>query len=117
MRFLSIIFFLLMLIGCGEEVVVKPSAELRLEYPEASYNKTDTDCPFDFVKNELAMLDDQVWQEEQERALEAASRRSAMNAHDEVTGTRRRKRTLLSRILPFGLLRGTFRNGGRSDYL
>lgn len=67
--------------------------------------------------DELAMLDDQVWHEEQQRALEAASRRSAQNAHDEVTGTRRRKRTLLSRLLPFGLLRGTFRSGGRSDYL
>ena len=67
--------------------------------------------------DELAMLDDQFWQEEQERAREAASQRSAQNAHDEITGTRRKKRSLLSRILPFGLLRGTFRSNGRSDYL
>ena len=67
--------------------------------------------------DELAMLDDQFWQEEQERAREAASQRSAQSAHDEIHGTRRKKRSLLSRILPFGLLRGTFRSGGRSDYL
>jgi len=69
--------------------------------------------------DELALLDDQVWQEEQERALAAASqRKSQQGAHnDEVSGTRKKKRSLLSRILPFGVLRGTFRSGGRSDYL
>ncbi len=67
--------------------------------------------------DELAALDDLVFAEEQERAAEEAARRSAMGPnHDEINGPRRR-RSFLSRLLPFGLLRGTFRNNGRSDYL
>ena len=67
--------------------------------------------------DELAALDDLVFAEEQEAAAEAAARRSAMSVnHDEIEGKKRR-RSLLSRLLPFGLLRGTFRNNGRSDYL
>ncbi len=66
--------------------------------------------------DELAMLDDAVFEEEQERARESAAQRSAMNVnHDEIHAPRRRK-SLLSRLLPFGLLRGTLRGNGRSDY-
>ncbi len=67
--------------------------------------------------DELAMLDDMAFHEEQSRNAEDAARRSATNAnHDEVNGPKRR-RSLLSRLLPFGLLRGTFRGNGPSDYL
>jgi len=66
--------------------------------------------------DELALLDDQVFYEEQSRNLEEAARRSAMGvAPDEVV--RKKKRSILSRLLPFGLLRGTFRGNGPSDYL
>ena len=67
--------------------------------------------------DELAMLDDQTFYEEQSRANELSAQRSAAQVHDELTGSRQKKRSLLSRVLPFGLLRGTFRSGGRSDYL
>ena len=68
--------------------------------------------------DELAMLDDQTFMDEQARASELSAQRSASQAHNELTGTRRKKRSILSRVLPFGLLRGTFRGGrGRSDYL
>ncbi len=67
--------------------------------------------------DELAMLDDSAFYEEQSRNADNAARRSAMNNnHDEVNGPKRR-RSLLSRLLPFGLLRGTFRGNGPSDYL
>jgi serine/threonine protein kinase len=65
--------------------------------------------------DELAMLDDASFAEEQSRNQDLASRRSAMQAHNAV-GKPRRK-SFLSRILPFGLLRGTFRGNGPSDYL
>ena len=67
--------------------------------------------------DELAMLDDRTFEEEQKEARELSSNLSAQKAHDEINGTRKKKRSLLSRVLPFGLLRGTFRSGGRSDYL
>ena len=67
--------------------------------------------------DELAMLDDRTFYEEQSRAQELSAQRRAAEVHGAQKGTPRKKRTLLSRVLPFGLLRGTFRNGGRSDYL
>lgn len=67
--------------------------------------------------DELAMLDDDTFFEEQQIASQRAAELSAASAHDEVNGTRRKKRSILSRVLPFGLLRGTFRGGSRSDYL
>lgn len=67
--------------------------------------------------DELAMLDDRAFHEEQSRNAEDAARRSALNGnHDEANGPKRR-RSILSRLLPFGLLRGTFRGNGPSDYL
>ncbi|MCV6592570.1 MAG: protein kinase [Silicimonas sp.] len=71
--------------------------------------------------DELAMLDDETFQEEQAQASRASAERSAQRAHGappNSTGSPQpKKRSLLSRVLPFGLLRGTFRSGGRSDYL
>lgn len=70
--------------------------------------------------DELAMLDDETFQEEQAQASRASAQRSAQLAHgaqNDASHPARKKRSLLSRVLPFGLLRGTFRSGGRSDYL
>jgi len=67
--------------------------------------------------DELAMLDDDAFQKVQSRAGELSAQKSAAGAQGDVNGTGRKKRSILSRVLPFGLLRGTFRSGGRSDYL
>ena len=68
--------------------------------------------------DELAMLDDFEFHEEQKRAREYSATKSANQAHDQIGGTKqKKKRTLLSRVLPFGILRGTFRGNRRSDYL
>jgi serine/threonine protein kinase len=67
--------------------------------------------------DELALLDDRTFQEEQERASRDSAEKSANMAHGEAGGPRTKKRSILSRMMPFGLLRGTFRSGGRSDYL
>jgi gliding motility-associated lipoprotein GldD len=42
------------LIGCKDEPVPKPSAMLRLEYPEQDYSTMESDCPFVFDYNLLA---------------------------------------------------------------
>ena len=67
--------------------------------------------------DELALLDDRTFQEEQERASRISAEKSATMAQGEAGGPRSKKRSILSRMMPFGLLRGTFRSGGRSDYL
>ncbi|MEM7718212.1 MAG: protein kinase [Pseudomonadota bacterium] len=68
--------------------------------------------------DELAMLDDFEFQEEQKRNRALSESGSGSQAHDQMHGTdRKKKRTLLSRVLPFGILRGTFRGNRRSDYL
>ena len=50
------ILFILSSLGlsCANETLPKPSAYLRLEYPEADYKIFDTGFPFTFEKNELA---------------------------------------------------------------
>ena len=68
--------------------------------------------------DELAMLDDFDFQEEQKLAREMSAQNSANKAHDHINGGKgKKKRTLLSRVLPFGVFRGTFRGNRRSDYL
>ena len=55
MRFL-VLFLLITLNSCNDEVVVKPNAMLRLEYDKPSYEPIDTDCPYNFLKNKDAIL-------------------------------------------------------------
>lgn len=50
-----------MLIGfvfasCGDEVVIKPKAQLRLDYPVPVYQEIDIACSYSFQKNEVALL-------------------------------------------------------------
>ncbi len=56
MRILLYILVATFLLSCGEEVVVKPAAKLRLEYAVPEYEITAEDCPFEFAKNENARL-------------------------------------------------------------
>ena len=57
MRFLAILFLSLLVVACNEEVVVKPEAKLRLEYPQGTYKKVDFNCPYSFKMNTNAQLD------------------------------------------------------------
>lgn len=56
MRFLVLFILILTIISCGDEVTVKPSAKLRLEYPQGTFNRIDLDCPYSFLKNDNAVL-------------------------------------------------------------
>ena len=44
----------LFLIGCGDDPLPRPKGYLRLEYPKASYKKTNIPLPFSFEKNTLS---------------------------------------------------------------
>lgn len=54
-KFNFLMFFMLLLTSCGDEVQPKPKAYLSLEYPEAEYEQLDRDCPFTFEKNTHAV--------------------------------------------------------------
>ncbi|UII74498.1 gliding motility lipoprotein GldD [Flagellimonas sp. HMM57] len=44
------------IIGCKDEVLPKPNAMLRLEYPEAKYKEIQNDCTYAFEVNDLSEL-------------------------------------------------------------
>ncbi|MET7028487.1 gliding motility lipoprotein GldD [Sediminicola luteus] len=48
--------FLISLMGCKEEVLPKPKAMLRLEYPEMATKKLDADCAYEFEYNAQANM-------------------------------------------------------------
>lgn len=48
--------FLLIAYSCQERVVVKPAAELRLEYPAAAYVQAEFNCDYSFSMNRIAQL-------------------------------------------------------------
>ncbi|RDY59559.1 gliding motility lipoprotein GldD [Flagellimonas nanhaiensis] len=50
----SLVFILLM--GCKDDVLPKPKAMLRLEYPSAEYAKSDVDCEYGFDQNILSTV-------------------------------------------------------------
>ena len=39
--------------SCKDDVLPKPKAMLRLDYPEASYQNLNLDCSFSFDKNDI----------------------------------------------------------------
>ena len=54
MKRILIPLFSFFLIGCGDDPLPKPSAYLRLEYPEARYKNAKIPLPFEFDKNEIS---------------------------------------------------------------
>ncbi len=55
------IFYVFLLIivcsSCKDDVIVKPSAKLRLDYPQATYKKAESNCGFTFLINDFATLE------------------------------------------------------------
>ena len=52
------IFFLccLLFLACGDDVVVKPNAKLRLDYPAPEYIASKTNCSYNFEFNDRATI-------------------------------------------------------------
>ena len=50
--------WILLFVGCQEEVIPKPKAMLRLEYPPSEYEMMETDH-FKFLKNQISELKEQ----------------------------------------------------------
>ncbi len=51
MQKLVIVLLSFTILSCGDDPIPKPKAFLRLEYPEATYAKVESDMPFTFEKN------------------------------------------------------------------
>ncbi len=54
--FILIFVLFLTLNSCGNDVLVKPEAKLRLEYPLANYVNTNIPCNYEFKINTLTQL-------------------------------------------------------------
>lgn len=54
--FLVITLPLLLIFGCKDDVIPKPSGYLRLDYPEAKYVNFENECPFAFEMNSEAII-------------------------------------------------------------
>lgn len=48
MRILIVFICVFGILGCKESYVIKPSGEVRLEYPQHQYKTLNTDCPYSF---------------------------------------------------------------------
>lgn len=55
-KFIAILLIVSLFLSCKDDVIVKPSAKLRLEYPRSSYDSVSSDCGFSFLKNNFATL-------------------------------------------------------------
>jgi len=56
MRFLFILIAAIVLISCKDDVLIKPKAQLLLDYSTANYIDFESDCNYSFKKNEWAIL-------------------------------------------------------------
>ena len=63
MKNFIILLFAVVLISCGEETLPKPKPYLKLEYPEDSYQRIDSSCPYIFEISNLAQVSfmDNCW--------------------------------------------------------
>lgn len=50
-------FLLLTLGSCTKDVIPKPKAYLKLQYPEAIYNTYNSNCPFEFDFNNIVEIE------------------------------------------------------------
>lgn len=51
------LLLLVSLVACKDDVLIKPSAQLRLQYPAPNYGFVISDCPYSFEKNDQASLE------------------------------------------------------------
>ena len=56
-------FILALLVSCGGDLLPKPKAQLRLEYPENSYKKVVSECPYiiEISQNSIIHFKNNCW--------------------------------------------------------
>ena len=54
--FVYTVFAFIAFYGCKSDVLPKPKAMLRLDYPSASYQRLNEDCVFSFDKNDISFI-------------------------------------------------------------
>ncbi|MEM8507028.1 MAG: gliding motility lipoprotein GldD [Bacteroidota bacterium] len=55
MKYSMSLVCMVLLTACGGNVLPKPKAMLHLEFPEHTYDRYSTTCPYDFEKNTIAI--------------------------------------------------------------
>lgn len=73
-RVFTILFVWLFVASCDDNVLPKPKAQLRLEYPENSYQKVMSDCPYylEISQNSTIKFKNNCWAEIEYPALNAS---------------------------------------------
>ena len=56
MKYLLAIFLGLFLFSCGSDPIPKPKSYLKLQYPQNSYQKFTSDCPYTFEYSEFTNI-------------------------------------------------------------
>lgn len=56
-RFNIFIIPFVFLYSCAEDVLPKPKAFLRLDYPETTYHKVESDCPYSFQVSQKSIVE------------------------------------------------------------
>ena len=56
MRFLIVLLFSIIVLSCNEDVVIKPKAQLRLDYSNANYKAFENNCPYRFSINDKVIV-------------------------------------------------------------
>ena len=75
---------LLGIFGCKDEQVVKPAAQIRLEYPAPKYVDVEPDCPYSLQKNEIASIKmrDNCWMNLSYPSMNATIYLTYQNVHN-----------------------------------
>lgn len=55
-NFIAIFFLVFTLFSCGNETLPKPAPYLKLQYPEAAYQKIESNAPYSFEISNLAKI-------------------------------------------------------------
>lgn len=57
LRNIALLFLCLWVVACTEKPMPKPMGELRLEYPQAKYQKFSSSCPYTFEYSDFAKVE------------------------------------------------------------
>jgi len=63
MKNFIVLLFAVVLIACGKETLPKPKPYLKLQYPQNSYQRIDSSCPYSFEISNMANVSfkDNCW--------------------------------------------------------